>query len=825
MSESSCDVKLDNLKKMNCNFQTHSQSLDDLSSQSNLMPNSQILERINKMLADSSQSSYGVSGSGLDVKNNREYDPTSKFRSNSTLTPSVPDVRAEVSKKEMTLKEKIMGAERESGGEDYKKENNYFLNHALFNNLHDLTLLNQMSSNFCENPPSQTLNGNHVHQKNPEKFLQSIHNNLFPSLLNKIESSIDPSRFNSRDDFNGTGKNLSSSSHYPNLDYNSYDNNTLITQEILKSLLTAASYPHSETLSYNDGVNKTQSYPNKVSYKRPILGMNSNHTSPIASMKHKITGDFDSFKSRLDNPDISNEDRASKINFLKDLLKLQCVSGDNGTCLLSAPKNDNDENGSKTCVTNNQCQDKNSKIDSIIISSPISDKCAKNNDFEGNQEEESFLSNGSSFASDTELCAILKNLSMKSSSFSNWSSLSGNSSFECNKVKKQNNYNNYNITTTTYNSRSNNENLASMYTENSQDKRMTLLNSLLYDYNSANNGGNDMQLSNGNHLDGNPYNPNFVQNQNSASDNVVIDDCGSDNYCVERIAKLYKNAASICDATYTWSGQLPPRVYRNPVYSTKIFLGGVPWDITEPGLINAFKPFGNLRIEWPGKETLHPRYPPKGYVYIIFESEKSVKALLQSCTHDFSNGGDWYYKISSKRMRCKEVQAIPWVISDTNFIRQPSQRLDPCKTVFVGALHGLLNAEGLACVMNDLFGGVVYAGVDTDKFKYPIGSGRVTFNNHKSYMKAVSAAFVEIKTPKFVKRVQIDPYLEDAFCNVCKVRAGIYFCRDMVCFKYFCERCWYYQHESNNSCILSNTHKPLMRNNKKEENSINMMMI
>ena len=48
-----------------------------------------------------------------------------------------------------------------------------------------------------------------------------------------------------------------------------------------------------------------------------------------------------------------------------------------------------------------------------------------------------------------------------------------------------------------------------------------------------------------------------------------------------------------------------------------------------------------------------------------------------------------------------------------------------------------------------------YLGVDTDKFKYPIGSGRVTFNNVKSYMKAVSAAFIEIRTQKFSKKVCI----------------------------------------------------------------------
>ena len=33
----------------------------------------------------------------------------------------------------------------------------------------------------------------------------------------------------------------------------------------------------------------------------------------------------------------------------------------------------------------------------------------------------------------------------------------------------------------------------------------------------------------------------------------------------------------------------------------------------------------------------------------------------------------------------------------------------------------MMNAEGLAHIMNDLFGNVVYADIDTDKHKYPIG--------------------------------------------------------------------------------------------------------
>ena len=87
-------------------------------------------------------------------------------------------------------------------------------------------------------------------------------------------------------------------------------------------------------------------------------------------------------------------------------------------------------------------------------------------------------------------------------------------------------------------------------------------------------------------------------------------------------------------------------------------------------------------------------------------------------------------------------------------------------------------SEGLAYIMNELFGGVVYAGIDTDKHRYPIGklilynctikvtpqnsihfnffiagSGRITFNNQKSFLDAVRSGFIEIETPKFVKKV------------------------------------------------------------------------
>eukprot|EP00794_Sanderia_malayensis_P019598 gene19598-21526_t len=277
----------------------------------------------------------------------------------------------------------------------------------------------------------------------------------------------------------------------------------------------------------------------------------------------------------------------------------------------------------------------------------------------------------------------------------------------------------------------------------------------------------------------------------------------------ERKAIMRSDSGST-DPTYTWSGQLPPRVYKNPVYSIKVFLGGVPWDITEAGLQQAFRQFGTVKVEWPGKEGKQNRHPPKGYVYLLFENERSIKSLLTNCTHDYSNGGDWYYKISSRRMRSKEVQVIPWVLSDSNHAKNVTQKLDSNKTVFVGGLHGMINAEALAMIMNDLFEGVIYAGIDTDKHKYPIGSGRVTFNNSRSYSKAVQAAFIEIRTPKFTKKVQIDPYLEDAMCQTCNNNPGPFFCRDPGCFRYFCRSCWNWHH----SIEGLKHHRPMSRHSK-----------
>lgn len=67
-------------------------------------------------------------------------------------------------------------------------------------------------------------------------------------------------------------------------------------------------------------------------------------------------------------------------------------------------------------------------------------------------------------------------------------------------------------------------------------------------------------------------------------------------------------------------------------------------------------------------------------------------------------------------------------------------------------------------IMDRLYGGVCYAGIDTDpELKYPKGAGRVAFSNQQSYIAAISARFVQLQHGEIDKRVSSSILLTVAF--------------------------------------------------------------
>lgn len=270
-------------------------------------------------------------------------------------------------------------------------------------------------------------------------------------------------------------------------------------------------------------------------------------------------------------------------------------------------------------------------------------------------------------------------------------------------------------------------------------------------------------------------------------------------------------AASEKPTNYVWSGNVAlfSRNNRFLTYSTKVFVGGVPWDFNETMIAGIFKHFGNVSIEKPRTDV---DAQLKGFAYVVFESEFRVKELLQECRvktcPDENSSVNYFYKILTSNNKEKELEVIPWILNDSNFVKASNHKLDSSKTVFVGGLHGKITAHCLAKIMEDLFKGVIYVGIDTDKHKYPIGSARVTFDNCNSYLNAIDAAFITVRSKKFTKTLQIDPYLENTLCSSCRVQHGPYFCRNKLCLGYYCVLCWRIRHA--NDANFS-THLPLSR--------------
>lgn len=90
----------------------------------------------------------------------------------------------------------------------------------------------------------------------------------------------------------------------------------------------------------------------------------------------------------------------------------------------------------------------------------------------------------------------------------------------------------------------------------------------------------------------------------------------------------------------------------------------------------------------------------------------------------------------------------PYIISYNTYLQLTSFS-------FFDTLLFLLPVE-LAMIMDRLYGGVCYAGIDTDpELKYPKGAGRVAFSNQQSYIAAISARFVQLQHGDIDKRVSM----------------------------------------------------------------------
>ncbi|VDM48985.1 unnamed protein product [Toxocara canis] len=149
-----------------------------------------------------------------------------------------------------------------------------------------------------------------------------------------------------------------------------------------------------------------------------------------------------------------------------------------------------------------------------------------------------------------------------------------------------------------------------------------------------------------------------------------------------------------------WNGELLPRTYNNPLVVFK-------------SLNQAFGKYGSCHVEWPIKEAAYHSPSPNraptqrakatGYVYVVYKNESSVKKLMHDCSHELGAAGECYFKLKARRSQVTEVrqvQVIPWVVSDVAYMRCPPTATESRLTVFVGALHGMLTAKVMTTSLN-----------------------------------------------------------------------------------------------------------------------------
>ncbi|VDK86449.1 unnamed protein product [Litomosoides sigmodontis] len=256
------------------------------------------------------------------------------------------------------------------------------------------------------------------------------------------------------------------------------------------------------------------------------------------------------------------------------------------------------------------------------------------------------------------------------------------------------------------------------------------------------------------------------------------------------------------------------------IFARKVFVGGLPIDVTEDEITSTFSQFGPVLVDWPRrpdngvKERSAVRYMT-GYVFLVFEDERSVQLLVSRCHKEDEK---YYLFVSSPTMRDKPVQVRPWRLNDMEFMLREDMPLNPRRTIFIGGVPRPTKAKELARVLDHLYGSVCYVGIDIDpELKYPKGAARVTFTTEQSFIAAISGRFVHIPHADVTKRVEIKPYvIDEQMCDECEGaqcagRYAPYFCGDVTCLQYYCESCWDRYHYGECSDDRKASHKPLVR--------------
>lgn len=259
-------------------------------------------------------------------------------------------------------------------------------------------------------------------------------------------------------------------------------------------------------------------------------------------------------------------------------------------------------------------------------------------------------------------------------------------------------------------------------------------------------------------------------------------------------------------------------------FSRKLFVGGLPLDITKDEIIAHFSKFGKVLVDWPLRSdtsfsicSTASQQRSMGFAFLIYDCEPSVHLLIKHC---YIDNDKYYIFMSSATINDRPVEVRPWRLSDVDWLLDPNMEINPHFTVFVGGVPRPTKASEIAEAMTSLYGQVCYAGLDIDhELRYPKNYARVTFVSMHSFLAAVKNRYASFFSAGLnaAKKVEVKPYVMDSkkcdqCCGTkCEGKLASLYCGHLSCLQYFCRPCWDEFHYGPHASKLLATHKPLIR--------------
>ncbi|KII69490.1 Cytoplasmic polyadenylation element-binding protein 4 [Thelohanellus kitauei] len=231
-------------------------------------------------------------------------------------------------------------------------------------------------------------------------------------------------------------------------------------------------------------------------------------------------------------------------------------------------------------------------------------------------------------------------------------------------------------------------------------------------------------------------------------------------------------------------------------FSRKVFIGGLPRDISIDNIQKRFSVFGSLHVDWPNRDQ--EKSPPNGFAFLHFDHASSVEKLFEAVSNNRNKNK---FSMSSHTVRAKDVEVKFWRMNDCECsMIEDRDNINPFLTVFVGALPRTTTASELAGFMDSAFSSVAYAAIDVDViYGYPKGAGRVTFLTTEAFIQALSSHYVDMEIGHCgkKKRIEIKPFLaNDQTCDTCSIPRNTqtinkycYCCQSFVCDGCECRPC------------------------------------